>query len=171
MFKRIMQAAKDAGTLKVLCETAEAAARAEGRDAPEAEHFVEAALALPDGSAQRVFARLGLDGAAFKRALIEQHRAALRAVGVDGVVVDSALGVSPPLPRSDGVYRAAPSGQMVVQELARLRQRGVMSPLAGSHVIKVVAEMSHGAAARALRQMGRDPQAFVAAADAEIAAT
>jgi len=45
----------------------------------------------------------------------------------------------------------------------------VTGPLAGSHVIKVVAEMGHGTAARALRQMGRDPQAFVAAADAEIA--
>lgn len=170
MLKRLMQAAKDAGTLKVLCETAEGLARAEGREAPEAEHFVEAALTLPDGSAQRVFARLGLDGSGFKMALAEQHGEALRAVGVDGVVVESALGVSPSLPPGEGVYRAAPSGQIVVQELARLRRRGVTGPLEGSHVIKVVAEMGHGTAARALRQMGRDPQAFVAAADAEIAA-
>ena len=122
MFKRIMQAAKDAGTLKVLCETAEGLARAEGREAPEAEHFVEAALKLPDGSAGRVFARLGLDGAGFKTALVEQHSAALRAVGVEGTV-----GVGTPLPPAEGVYKAAPSGQMVVQELARLRRRGVAS--------------------------------------------
>lgn len=169
MFRRMMQAARDAGTLRTLCETAESLARAEGRDAPEAEHFVEAALALPDGSAERVFTRIGLDGAGFRQALEEQHRAALRAVGMDGVVVDSVLGASPALPPAEGLYRAAPSGQIVVQELARLRQRGVTAPLAGSHVIKVVAEMSHGTAARALRQMGADPAALVAAADAEIA--
>lgn len=170
MFKRMMQAAKDAGTLKTLCETAEAMARTAGRVEPEAEHFVEAALALPDGSAQRVFTRLGLDGAGFRAALAEQHREALQAAGVDGTVVESTLGADTPLPAATGLYQAAPSGQIVVQELARLRQHGITGPLAGSHVIKVVAEMGHGTAARALRRMGGDPQAFVAAADAEIAA-
>ncbi|MBJ3785231.1 Clp protease N-terminal domain-containing protein [Devosia sediminis] len=169
MFKQMKQAARDAGTLRTLCESAEAIARQEGLSAPAAEHFVEAALALPDGAAKRVFARLGLDGAGFSAALSEQEREALRAVGVDGVVVEQALGKGTPLPLASGLYEAAPSGQVVVQELARLRQRGVTGPLDGAQVMKVVAEMGHGSAVRALRAMGVGPEAVVGAADAEIA--
>ena len=170
MLKKMMQAARDAGTLKLLCEKAEALARAEGRPEPEAEDFVLAALALPDGAAARVLARLGLDDGGFKAALIEQERQALRQVGVGDVVIDRTAGQSKPLPAPSGLYDAAPSGKLVVQELARLRKRGVSGPLDGSHVLKVVAEMGHGRAVRALRLMGAEPAAVIAAADAEIAA-
>ena len=170
MLKKMMQAARDAGTLKLLCEKAEALARAEGRRDPEAEDFVLAAIALPDGAAVRVFSRLGLDGASFKAALIAQEREALRQVGLGDVLVEQTLGKATPLPAPSGLYDAAPGGKLVVQELARLRKRGVSGPLDGSHVLKVVAEMGHGRAVRALRLMGAEPAAVIAAADAEIAA-
>lgn len=169
MLKKMMQAARDAGTLRILCEKAEAMARAEGRPEPEAEDFVLAALELRDGAAARVFARLGLDGAGFKAALIAQEREALRQVGVGDAVIERTVGQSKPLPSPSGLYNAAPSGKVVVQELARLRQRGVTGPLDGSQVLKVVAEMGHGRAVRALRLMGAEPAAMIAAADAEIA--
>jgi hypothetical protein len=169
MLKKMMQAARDAGTLKLLCEKAEAFARAEGRRDPEAEDFVLAALALPDGAAARVFTRLGLDGANFKAALIEQERQALQQVGVGDVLVEQTLGKATPLPASSGLYDAAPSGKVVVQELAQLRKRGVTGPLDGLHVLKVAAEMGHGRAVRALRLMGTEPAAVIAAADMEIA--
>ena len=169
MLKRMIQAARDAGTLATLCEIAEAIARNEGHEAPAAEHFVEAALDLPDGAARRVFERLGLDGTGFKAALVADERAALSRVGVGGVVIEQALGASGSLPPASGLYEAAPSGQAVVQELARLRQRGVTAPLDGAQVLKVVAEMGHGRAVRALRAMGAEPDAVVAAANAEIA--
>ena len=169
MLKKMMQAARDAGTLKLLCEKAEALARAEGRPEPEAEDFVLAAIALPDSAATRVFTRLGLDGASFKAALIAQEREALRQVGLGDVVIDRTAGQSKPLPAPSGLYDAAPGGKLVVQELARLRKRGVSGPLDGSHVLKVVAEMGHGRAVRALRLMGAEPAAVIAAADAEIA--
>lgn len=171
MLKKMMQAARDAGTLKLLCEKAEAFARAEGRPDPEAEDFVLAAIALPDGAAARVFSRLGLDGPNFQAALIEQEREALRQAGVGDVLVEQTLGKTTPLPAPSGIYDAAPSGKVVVQELARLRKRGVTGPLDGSHVLKVVAEMGHGRAVRALRLMGAEPAAVIAAADAEIAAS
>jgi hypothetical protein len=169
MLKKMMQAARDAGTLKLLCEKAEAFARTEGRPDPEAEDFVLAAIALPDGAATRVFSRLGLDGANFQAALIEQERQALRQAGVGDVLVEQTLGKATPLPAPTSLYEAAPSGKAVVQELARLRKRGVSGPLDGSHVLKVVAEMGHGRAVRALRLMGAEPAAVIAAADAEIA--
>ena len=169
MLKKVIEAARDAGTLKTLCERAEAIARAEGCAEPEAEHFVLSALELPDGAAGRVLARLGLDGKGFKRALIEQEREALRQVGVSDALIEQTLGKGTSPPPPEGLYEAAPSGKVVVQELARLRQRGVSGPLEGSHVLKVVAEMEHGRAMRALRKMGAEPAALLAAADAELA--
>ncbi len=169
MLKKMMQAARDAGTLKLLCEKAEAIARAEGRPEPEAEHFVLSALELPDGAAGRILSRLGINGQGFKAALVEQERDALRQVGVSGALIGQALGKGAALPLPSGPYEAAPSGKVVVQELARLRKRGVTGPLDGSHVLKVVAEMGHGRAVRALRLMGAEPAAVIAAADAEIA--
>jgi hypothetical protein len=169
MLKTMMQAARDAGTLRLLCETAEAIARSEGQPEPTAEHFVLAALDLPDGAARRVFGRLGLDGADFRPALVEAEREALRQVGIGDALIEQALGKGAPLPPPSGLYEAAPTGQVVVQEMARLRRRGVSGPLDGAHVLKVVAEMRHGSAVRALRQMGAEPTAVVAAADAEIA--
>jgi hypothetical protein len=169
MLKTMMQAARDAGTLKLLCETAEALARAEGQPEPAAEHFVLAALELADGAAGRVFTRLGLDGAGFRSALVEEQREALRQVGVGEMIIEQTIGKGTPLPPPSGLYEAAPSGKVVVQELARLRQRGVISPLDGAQVLKVVGEMGQGRAVRALRQMGADPAALIAAADAEIA--
>lgn len=169
MLKSMLRAARDAGTLKALCESAETIARTEGQSAPGAEHFVLAALGLPDGSAHRVFARLGLDGDSFRSALIEQERAALRHAGIADVLIEQTMGRTGPLAPASGPYEAAPSGNTVVQELAQLRRRGVSAPLSGAQVLKVVAEMGHGSAIRALRLMGAEPAAVIAAADAEIA--
>jgi hypothetical protein len=52
MFDRLRHRLRGVGTLKTLCEAAEQHARRAGQDQPGAEHFVLAALDLPDGSAR-----------------------------------------------------------------------------------------------------------------------
>ena len=156
MLKKLAQTMKDMGTIKTLCEAAERIANEEQRREPAAEHFVLAALELPDGSAQRVFAHLGLTGAQFRDALREEHRAALRAAGVGEADIARSETDVPPLPRSGELYSATASGEAVLKGLAALRKRGITGPLVGVHVLEVVLAMQHGPTLRAFGSLGRN---------------
>lgn len=168
MFDRLKQNFADMGTIKTLCEAAERIANAEHQKAPGAEHFVLAALELPDGSAARVFAKLGLSAETFHEALRALHRAALSAAGVSKEQVLGSERSVPPLPRPEDIYRATPSGDAVLKRLAALRKRGVSGPLIGVHVLEVVSTMQHGLTARAFGLLGRDPATVMAAVESEM---
>ena len=168
MLKKLTQTFKDMGTIKTLCEAAERIANGAHQAAPGAEHFVLAALELPDGSAARVFSKLGISAGAFREALREVHRAALKAAGVSAEQIASSEQDVPPLPRPDEIYNAAPSGEAVLKGLAALRKRGVSGPLRGVHVLEVVSAMQHGTTARALALLGRDAPTVMAAIRSEM---
>lgn len=168
MLKKLTQTFRDMGTIKTLCEAAERIANAELQSAPGAEHFVLAALELSDGSAARVFARLGISAGAFQDALREGHRAALAAAGVGAEEIIGSERDVPPLPRPRELYNAAPSGAAVLKGLAALRKRGVTGPLLGVHVLEVVSAMQHGTTARAFRLLGRDAPTVMAAIESEM---
>ena len=168
MLKKLTQTFKDMGTIKTLCEAAERIANAAHQAAPGAEHFVLAALELPDGSAARVFSKLGISAGAFREALREVHRAALKAAGVSAEQIASSEQDVPPLPRPDDIYNAAPSGEAVLKGRAALRKRGVSGPLLGVHVLEVVSAMQHGTTARALALLGRDAPTVMAAIRSEM---
>jgi hypothetical protein len=167
MFDRLRHRLRDAGTLKTLCEAAEQHARRAGQDQPGAEHFVLAALDLPDGSARRAFGKLHADAGAFAGTIEAQHREALAAVGLA-----PAAWPEPPAATgapAAGLYRAQPSGQALLRALARQRERAVDIPLIGAHVLAAAAEPAQGITARTLRAMGVDAAALRAAAAREIA--
>lgn len=168
MFDRLKQNFQDMGTIKTLCEAAERIANAEQQKAPGAEHFVLAALELPDGSAVRVFAKLGVSAGSFQEALREVHRAALAAAGVSEAQIRESEQSVPPLPQAGDIYRAAPSGQAVLKGLAALRKRGVAGPLIGVYVLEVAAAMQHSTTLRAFRMLGRDPATVMAAIQSEM---
>lgn len=168
MLKKLTQTFRDMGTIKTLCEAAERIANGEHQAAPGAEHFVIAALELPDGSAARVFARLGIDAGAFLAALRDEHRASLRAVGVSDEQIAGSEKDVPPLPRPNELYNAAPSGEAVLKGLAALRKRAVTGPLVGVHVLEVVSAMQHGPSARAFALLGRDAPTVMAAIQSEM---
>lgn len=168
MLRKLTQTFRDMGTIKTLCEAAERIANGEHQVAPGAEHFVLAALELPDGSAARVFARLGIEGSAFLEALRDDHRASLRAAGVSDQQIAGSEREVPCLPRPKELYNASPSGEAVLKGLAALRKRGVTGPLQGVHVLDVVSAMQHGPTARAFRLLGRDEATVVAAIQGEM---
>lgn len=168
MFDRLKRNFRDMATIKTLCEAAERIANAEQQKAPGAEHFVLAALELPDGSAARVFRKLGLSGEAFHEALRELHRAALAAAGVSKEQILGSERSVPPLPQPRDIYRATPSGEAVLKGLAALRKRGVTGPLIGVHVLEVAAAMQHGPTARAFSLLGRDQTSVMAAIQSEM---
>jgi hypothetical protein len=168
MFNKLTRTMKDMETISALCIVAERIANAEQQRAVAAEHFVLAALELPDGSARRVFDRLGLTAEAFREALRQRHRAALAAAGVsDGQIAASERDV-PPLPKPKGLYQSAPSAESVLKGLSALRKRGVVGPLIGVHVLEVVVAMAEATTMGAFRLLERDPASVLAAIRSEM---
>lgn len=149
MFSYVRHKLTAARTLTSLCEAAEAEARREGQAEPGAEHFVLAALSLPDGKAARVFEALGITDALLREAITRQYQGPLHALGI------SRGPASEPLPgvTEGSLYRAAPSGQALVQALGRARQKALTSDL----VLVAATEQSEGVLPRALAMVGLEP--------------
>ncbi|KNY17472.1 peptidase [Shinella sp. SUS2] len=162
MFDRIKERFQSMGTIKALCEQAEQHARQDQQKEPGAEHFLLAALDLPDGTARRAFEAIGADPDAFRPAIARQYADALKMLGLPAGLA-AGLTEPEPAPAQRAVFDAAPSGKAVMQTLAE--GRGSHNPLLGAHVVAIVAAMPHGVAARALRAMDIDAKALQAAAD------
>jgi ATP-dependent Clp protease ATP-binding subunit ClpA len=164
MLQRLKPRSADMRTIKPLSDAAERQANAMGEQAPGPEHFLLAALDLPDGLARQAFVRAGADLAGLAAAIAAQHGAALATVGVDATL----LGDTAPVPPAAGLYRAKGSMEDVMRTLAEL-PRAAGEPLTGAHVVQVIAAGTQGSAARALRAMPVDAAALVEAARVEIA--
>jgi ATP-dependent Clp protease ATP-binding subunit ClpA len=170
MFQQLRQRVRDMRTVSALCQDAERHANATGQREPGAEHFLLAALELPDGSARRAFERVRTEPARLREAIERQYEQALRHMGLDASGLDDGGDAAPPIATPTGLYRAAPSGQAVVQGLQALRELDPRKPLLGAHVVALVADMERGVAARSLQAMGIERGSLGAAARAEIAA-
>lgn len=166
MFHAIRQRFADMHTIKLLCEGAERHANADGQQAPGSEHFILAALELPDGSARRAFTRAGADPERFRDAIAAQYENALAGVGINPGSLDHLQESVEP---GYGPFQAHPSAQTLMQELPKLKSSAT-EPLLGAHVVAVGASARRGVAPRALRAMGIDSEALVSAAHAEISA-
>jgi ATP-dependent Clp protease ATP-binding subunit ClpA len=164
MFRQLKHRFLSMRTLSQLCTQAEVHARASGQAAPGAEHFLLAAIDLPDGSARRAFESIGADPATVRSAIEQQYRNALQGLGLGNAALPQAAALEPHAP---GLYRAQPSGQELVQALARTR-KDQGGPLLGAHVVLAVTAMSQGVAARTLRAMGIDAAQLAAAAQAQV---
>lgn len=162
MFQHIRDRFQSMRTLQQLCTGAENHARTQGQSAPGAEHFLLAALDLPDGSARRAFERVGADPAAVPGAIEQQYRDALQGLGLDAPL-PAATATTTDRP---SLYQAQPSGQELMQALARSR-KSKPGRLRGAHVVALVADMPLGVAARTLRALRLDAMQLGAAARAE----
>ena len=167
MFAKLKQRWKDTRTIMALSLDAERRALQAGQRHPGAEHYTLAALDLEDGSARRVFERIGADPEAYRTALAERHAAALSALGVDSGPLQN--GEPPALAEAATLFDAQPSGQALMQSLPEL-QRRLPAPLCGAHVLLAAAAMTHSAAGRALKAVNIEPQALSRAAEDELRA-
>lgn len=165
MFAKLKQRWQDMRTIADLSKDAERRALQAGQQHPGAEHYALAALDLADGSARRVFQRIGADPEAYRAALANRHAEALSAMGLD-----AADAVARPTPAVAGkLFDAQPSGQALMQTLPEV-QRRLPAPLCGAHILLVVAGMRLSAAGRALGAINVDPQALGRAAEEELRA-
>lgn len=168
MFRMVKQRVRDMRTLSALCLGAERHANAEGHREPGAEHFLLAALDLPDGTARRVFERVGAEPSAFRDAIAQQYSDALRIIGIDPSSFDNIGDEVLASPPGLKLYEVAASGQAVMEGLVAGRKEH--RPLLGAHVIAVITGIEQGIAARSLQRMGVDLDSLGAAAKAEISA-
>jgi ATP-dependent Clp protease ATP-binding subunit ClpA len=170
MFARIRRRLNDMRIIKQLCVLAEKHANADGRKTPGSEHFVLAALELPDGTARGAFQRMQLNPDDFRVAITRQYTEALQHVGIDIPVLPGSLEPQQPVPPNTGVYQAEPSSAALMKSMAEHQKANSDTPLTGAHVIKIAAGQKLGITPRALKAMGADPARLVQAATEEISA-
>ena len=162
MFNAIRQRLRDAQTLKALCFGAEKHANSQGQREPGTEHFVLAALDLPDSTAERAFSLLGITRSAYRISIEKQYHAALSSIGLppDGVAeFDRSSFTVPP---SRGPYRTQPSAQsmmdVLTREIMKNEQKADSSaPLLSAHVLLAASAAQHGVSARTFLDLGVNP--------------
>ncbi|HET8776141.1 MAG TPA: Clp protease N-terminal domain-containing protein [Candidatus Limnocylindria bacterium] len=164
-----MKMLDDMRTIKQLLTDAERIAREMGEEEPAAEHLLLAAVGLPDGTAARALASLGLDADAIRKALRDEQADALVAAGVARETAE-AMAEPTPLGASGAplLYGAGPSAREVFQDAGRLA-RSSKQRLAGAHVVAAVARLERGTLPRVLDRLGADRTRLADAARAELA--
>ncbi|MBC7995878.1 MAG: peptidase [Rhizobacter sp.] len=170
MFASVKARFQDTKTIALLCTQAEQSARAEGRVKPGSEHFVLAALQLPDDTARHAFRSLGIDANAFNKAIATQFADALAAVGV--VVEPSAAAgntSSTHVAPASTPYEAEPSGQALMQRIAASRNSRPTRCLMSADVLLASAQQEHSIASRAFASLGVSKQQLADAANQAIA--
>ncbi len=166
MLKRIKLRIRDMKTISQLISGADEQANKLGDIEPGAEHYVLSALELPDGSAKRVFDRVGIDVSRYKAAIQEQYSAALSSVGISADIIEENL---EPVQNPKVFKSSKPSGQAVMKLLYELKKKDKDRPLMGAHVISVVAGIEHGVVARVFSIMGIERSQLTQAVNDELA--
>ncbi|MGK5113088.1 Clp protease N-terminal domain-containing protein [Geodermatophilus sp. CPCC 205506] len=163
---RVVNAVRDVRTIRRLLTGAEAEARRSGEETPGPEHLLLAAAALPDGTALRALARVGVAPEQLRSAVEAAHVSALAAVGVDAEHRSpAASGLRGP---ATGVLRSTPQAQQVFQEAVALSTSTRPALLQGAHVVAAACAIERGTAIRALTALGVDRDRLRDAARAEV---
>lgn len=158
----------DMRTIKLLLTEAERIARQLGEEEPGAEHLLLSAIGLPDGTAARALARVGLETQGIHTALREEQAAALVSAGMPR---ETAEAMSEPTPLDPAgaplLYAAGPSAREVFHAAGKLA-RSARQRLVGAHVIAAVADLERGTLARVLERLGVDRRRLAEAAQEEL---
>lgn len=159
----------DMRTIKQLLTDAERIARELGEEEPGAEHLLLSAIGLPDGSAARALAGVGVDEEAIRAALRDEQADALVTAGVPR---ETAQAMAEPAPLGEAgsplLYGAGPSAREVFQEAGKLA-RSSKQRLAGAHVVIAVTGLERGTMPRVLDRLAVDRHQLADAARAELA--
>ena len=164
-FKRLRLRLRDMRTLNKLGLAAETEAADMNELPPGAEHYVLAAMKMPDGTARQVFEQLGANPDGFRNAIRQQYDDALRAVGMEPVEIDpteTGDDAGAPKPR---LYQARPDVSTVFANMKAFGDERPDQSLLGARVLIAVAQLERGVSERALKAMGIDPNALIEVAE------
>ena len=168
LIHRLRLRVHDMATIKTLCEKAEEYALKSGEDMPGEEHFLLSAIALPDGTARRVFERINVDTDMLKKAIEKQHSEALQHIGIDPSLLNlNEDDVEIRRPKRN-LYQSKPSAQALMKELVERRRKDRNIPLLGLHVVEVFTTKELGVVARSLKIMEVDRAALASAIEGEL---
>jgi ATP-dependent Clp protease ATP-binding subunit ClpA len=163
-----LKALDDVRTIKKLLTDAERIAREMGEEEPGAEHLLLSAIGLPDGTAARALAAVGVDADRVRAALREEQAEALVTVGVPR---EAAQAIAEPNPLGPAgaplLYGAGPSARGAFGEAGKMA-RSAKQRLAGAHVVAAIAGMERGTTARVFERLGVDRRQLADAAGAEL---
>ena len=154
LFRRMKLRLKDMATITKLCQVAEKYSLKRGDGAPAEEHFLLSALDLPDGTAHRVFERVGINPDQLEKAIDQQHREALSHIGVDASNIDLEGGRVDANEFPKVPFDSKPSAQSLMKELENARRSDKDIPLLGLHIIEVLSSKELGVVARTLKLLG-----------------
>ena len=157
MLSQMAQRFHDMRTVLALCQEAERQALSAGQAQPGSEHFLLAAIELPDGTAREAFSKISADPAQLRSAITDQYTRALAHVGIVPAVAEAVLSERSPLARRTLPPQAQPSGIELLTRLSERQERlPKNAPLSGALVVAAVAQERHSVAARALQAMRID---------------
>lgn len=168
MFESLKRRLSDVRTLTRLCTLAEEIAHQQGQSKPGSEHFILAALALPDQTAAQAFAQLGISAQRFQEALAAQRSDALASVGVVAETGGLTQLQSFPPPLTSVLYETEPSGQALVKHLADTRKTRAGRFLLGADVLLAAAQERYTPAGRAFQKLGISAGQLTEAAEKSI---
>lgn len=165
MLKRLLLRFRDMKTIAKLVPGADEQARAMGEEKPGAEHFVLSALKLEDGTAMRVFSKLGIDYKKFQNAIKTQYDEALGSIGINS----ESINIEPePIKPNKTFLESQPSGQDLMKSLFKLKKEDKQRPLLGAHVLIVAASIEHGVVPRAFKSLEIDTELLAKTAMEEL---
>ena len=164
MFKRLRLRLQDMKTISQLISGADQQANLCGKEEPGAEHFVLSALNLDDGSARRVFTKLGIDAEKFKNAINQQYKDALSSVGIQCTTEIS----TEPVENSKLIQSSQPSGKELIKLLYEFKRKDKHRPLLSAHVILVASKMEQGIVARSFNTLQVDSKQLISLVNEEL---
>jgi len=169
MFQFLKRRLRDVQTLAQLCTSAEELAHQQGRSKPGSEHFILAALNLPDQSATHAFTSLGLTEKQFQDALAAQRSDALASVGISTTAAAGLTNMLSALhPAKSALYETEPSGQSLVKRLADTRKIRSARFLIGADVLIAAAQECYTPSSRAFQKLGISSDQLTEAAQRSI---
>ncbi len=155
MFQGLINTFVNMRTLKDMFNRAEGFALSDQKTRPGAEHFLLAAIDMPDGKARAIIVDEGGDPDQISTAIAAQYQDALSEVGVQTATSTE----SKTQPKPTVIYSAAESGKDVIQYMSKAKKSG---PLSSADLLSAIAAQEEGIAIRALRKLGVDPKNIAA---------
>lgn len=166
LVQKIKRRLGDMRTLKDTGLRAELIASEMGEALVGAEHWLLAALELPDGTANLSFSNAGADASLLRAAIAQQYQDALNDIGIDTaqLALSSAGDNTPEKPIV--TFSAQESCKALFAIMADQDRFATESPrFMGATVVHAAAGLERGTVPRSLRAMGIDRQALQKAAE------
>jgi len=162
-FKRIRIRLRDMRTIKNVSLAAEEEAARMNELPPGSEHYVLAALQMPDGIARDVFVKLGANPDDFRSAIRQQYDDALRDVGIEPPALQDADNDDHAREPKPALYQAKPDVSTLFEHMRAHTDQNPDQPLRSASFLIGVAKLERGVSVRALKAMGISQAALLQA--------